>query len=185
MEWKNHNSLMRGSHSFLSPSKYHWINYTPEKLVESYRNHAKAALGTRLHSLAEEHIHLGVRMADDGEAISAFVNDAISIGMTPEVVLFYSPNAYGTTDAIFYENGILRIHDLKTGVTVGNIEQLMVYAALFVLDYGERPTEFNLRIYQGNTITEHQPIFEEVNEICDTIIAFDRLIEEVKAQAIL
>lgn len=185
MEWKNHNSLMRGSHAFLSPSKYHWINYSEAKLVESYQNHAKAALGTRLHSLAEEHIHLGVRMGEDGTALSAFVNDAISMGMTPEVVLFYSPNAYGTTDAIFYENGVLRIHDLKTGVTPGNIEQLMVYAALFVLDYHEEPTTINLRIYQGDTITEHSPIFEEVKEISDKIIGFDRLIEGVKAQAIL
>lgn len=61
-----------------------------------------------------------------------YVNDAIGFKMTPEQPLFYSENCFGTADAISYRNKLLRIHDLKTGLIPAHMEQLMIYAALFV-----------------------------------------------------
>jgi hypothetical protein len=46
-----------------------------------------------------------------------YINQCLQFQMQPEVVLFYSPNAYGTADAISYRYRRLRISDLKTGVT--------------------------------------------------------------------
>ena len=69
--------------------------------------------------MAAEHIRLGMRIPCNKVTFNAYVNDAIGYRMTPEQVLYYSPNVYGTADAIrFYENSrFLRIHDLKTGNT--------------------------------------------------------------------
>ena len=44
-----------------------------------------------------------------------FVNDTIGYRMSTEQILFYSENAFGTTDAISIKGNKLRIHDLKTG----------------------------------------------------------------------
>lgn len=48
-------------------------------------------------------------------SVNAFVNDAIGYRMDPEVLLYYSDNAFGTADAISFIDGVLRIFDLKTG----------------------------------------------------------------------
>ena len=76
--------------------------------------------------------------------------------MTPEQVLFYSVNAFGTADAIAFDerSKLLRIHDLKTGVTPASMAQLHVYAALFCLEYDKPPFEikYDLRIYQNDEI---------------------------------
>ena len=37
MIWREH-STIRGQHAFLSPSQFHWINYTQEKLKELLPN---------------------------------------------------------------------------------------------------------------------------------------------------
>lgn len=184
MNWKNYSHLS-GSHAFLSASKHYWLNYTDEKLISSYQNFQKVRLGTRYHSLAENLISLAVRLPDTGTTLNSFVNDAIGFRMTPEVVLYYSPNAYGTADAISYHNKLLRIHDLKTGVTPAAMDQNLIYAALFCLDYREVPEEIILRIYQNDEILEHSPSYEEIREVGDKIIAFDRLIDHINEQAIL
>lgn len=64
--------------------------------------------------------------------MNMYVNDAISFRMVPEQILFYSENCFGTADTIVFRNGTLRIHDLKTGVVPAHMEQLEIYAALFV-----------------------------------------------------
>ena len=51
--------------------------------------------------------------------------------------------------------GRLRIHDLKTGTHPGSINQLMIYAGLFLLDYDTVPSEVILRIYQSSEVVEH------------------------------
>lgn len=178
MIWKNYSHL-RNTHAFLAPSRRAWINYSEDKLIESYLNHQKAALGTKLHKFAEDAINLKRRQPNTTESLNAFVNDAIGFGMSPEVVLYYSPLAYGSADAIGYENHILRIHDLKTGRSPGSIEQLMIYAALFLLDYKESPKEIYLKIYQNDEITEYDPSLEEINEIADIIVASDKLLSRL------
>lgn len=84
--------------------------------------------------------------------------------MSTEVVLYYSDRFFGTADSISFRNGVLRIHDLKTGKTPVHMDQLMVYAALFCLEYKIKPgdIDFELRIYQMMrfyTIIQQQKIF--------------------------
>lgn len=183
MNWKNYSHL-RNSHAFLSASRHHWLNYDEEKLVQTYLNHQKTKLGTEYHNLAADLIKLAVRLPDTEDSFNAFVNDAIGFRMDPEVLLYFSPNAYGTADAISFHDSVLRIHDLKTGLSPASINQPLIYAALFALDYQEAPTQTVLRIYQNNEIVEYEPEGAEIRDVCDKIIGFDKLIEHTKAQAI-
>ena len=86
--------------------------------------------------------------------------------------LFYSDNCFGTADAICFRDGFLRIHDLKTGVTPAHMEQLLVYAALFCLEYVIKPSDIDseLRIYQGGNIEVYKPTPNEVMKVCDIIV---------------
>lgn len=113
-----------------------------------------------------------------------YVNDAIGFKMKPEQVLFYSENCYGTTDAIAFRNGLLRIHDLKTGITPAHMEQLEIYAALFCLEYKIKPSdiEMELRLYQKNEVLFHNPTAEDIVPITDKIITFDKVINKIKEQ---
>ena len=88
-------------------------------------------MGTRLHEWAKKTIDLGLKQPRSKKTIYSYVNDAIGFKMDTEVVLFYSERFFGTADAISFRDGILRIHDLKTGKIPAHIEQLEVYAALF------------------------------------------------------
>lgn len=181
MRFNNHSNL-KGAHAFLSASKYHWTNYTPQKLENVYRNYSAARRGTELHDIAEKLINMKIKLPAVPLALNMFVNDAISYRMHPELVLFYSPNAFGTADAISFRDGILRIHDLKTGVSKVSMRQLEVYAALFCLEYLERPETIDiiLRVYQGDTIFEHKPEPEDIRFIMDKTVDFDKLIETIK-----
>ena len=174
----NDHSALSGAHAFLSASKYHWLNYSPEKLIESFRTSQAAAKGTRLHELAAEHIRLKMRMPRNKVTFNNYVNDAIGFRM------FYSVNCFGTADAISFDKGLLRIHDLKTGVTPAKIDQLMIYAALFCLEYDVRPGEINyeLRIYQNDDILIANPEGDEISPIMGTIISFDKIIEKIKEE---
>lgn len=153
MEWHSHPRL-EGSHAVLSPSNYHWLNDSEEKLLARLANAEAAARGTRLHDLAARNIADGITLAMDGRypVIAQYVNDAIKYEMVPEQMLMYSMYCYGTTDAISFDAGelFLRIHDLKTGVSKASFDQLYVYAGLFCLEYDYKPFEIQgqLRIYQ-------------------------------------
>lgn len=187
MNWKNYSHLS-GTHAFLSPSRYHWINYSPEKLVASYENYKRVAMGTRYHALAADLIRLAVRLPSTGASFNSFVNDAIGFKMSPEVLLFYSANCYGTADAISFYDGVLRIHDLKTGTSPASINQLMVYAALFCLDYSVDRRELGfmeLRIYQNEEVVKYVPSIEEVFDVVDRIMTADRIIKDLEEKAII
>ena len=110
------------------------------------------------------------------------INDAIGFRMEPEVVLKYSLNCFGTADAICFRNKTLRIHDLKTGETPAKMDQLMIYAALYCLEYDVNPSDIKiiLRIYQFNSFIEFEPEPEEIKEIMDIVIEFDGVIDQVK-----
>ena len=62
----NTRSNLQGSHAFLSPSKYSWINYDDEKLDRVYFSHMEAQRGTRLHQLAHDLIREGVKLPVSG-----------------------------------------------------------------------------------------------------------------------
>lgn len=148
-------SRYKGTHAPLSPSSPSWINYDQEKLKAYIRNLYAKERGTRLHALAEEMIKMQIKPQKSKKTFHQYVTDAINYGMTPEEMVFYSPNIYGTSDAILFENGRLRIHDLKTGtVTTPKIEQLKIYAALYCLEHDIDPKDIDteLRIYWNDDI---------------------------------
>ena len=104
--------------------------------------------------------------------------------MTPEQPLVYSENCFGTADSICFRNNMLRIHDLKTGVTPAHMEQLMIYTALFCLEYRYKPSDIDieLRIYQNDEILYHKPTAEDIVPIMDKIITFDKLLKRIKQE---
>lgn len=179
----NDHHQLEGSHAFLSASKYSWVNYDDNHMLDVYRNSMAAAEGTRLHAFAAEAISLGKKLYGRTQTLSMHVNDAIGFGMSPEVVLFYSKNAFGTADAIVYneKENFLRIHDLKTGVIPAKMTQLYIYAALFCLEYGKDPLKLGaeFRIYQNDMkIIDNDPDMGEVGEIMQKIIHFDEMITQ-------
>lgn len=174
-----------GAHAFLSPSQYHWIRYDDDKIVTTYNNFKQKEMGTRLHAFAAEAIDLGIRLKGRS-TIAMFVNDAIGFHMYPEVLLFYSENFFGTTDAISFDEktNTLRIHDLKTGQTPAHMEQLRIYMALFCLKYNYKPKNIKteLRIYQSNNIDMEIPDPEEIQEIMNVGVRFDTLLKRAKEE---
>lgn len=183
MNFNNHSKL-EGQHAFLGASKYHWIDYDDEKLVQSYTNFLAAQKGTILHEFAAQCIELGQKLPSSKKTLNRYVNDAIGFKMVPEQVLFYSENCFGTADSILFRNNLLRIHDLKTGVIPAHMEQLEIYAALFCLEYDVRPAniDMELRIYQNDEILYHNPTAEDIVPIMDKIITFDKVINKIKEQ---
>ena len=183
MNWNDHSKL-RGQHAFLSASKYHWINYDLDKLGDSYQSYQAIQRGTKLHSLAQGLIEENIRQARTKTTFNMYVNDAIGYNMTPEQVLYYSENCFGTADAISFRNNILRIHDLKTGTVPAHIEQLEIYAALFCLEYRVKPEDIKieLRIYQNDEVVIEEPDSNYIYEIMDKIVEFDAYLCKLKQE---
>lgn len=189
MQFNSHFNLV-GKHAFLSASKYAWIRYTDEKLDETYRNHAAHALGTRLHEFAKSAIELGIRMPRNSKTLNAFVNDALGYRMQPEQILFYSDHVFGTADAISFrrerghEQEVLRISDLKTGVTKASFDQLLIYTAIFCLEYGIKPAfiDVELKLYQNDEVLLMIPDLEDILQIMGTIVRFNKRIEQLKLE---
>jgi hypothetical protein len=175
---------LEGQHAFLSPSKYHWINYDGERVTDAYSRFIAAQKGTELHEFAAKCIRLGQKLPKSQKTLNMYVNDAIGFKMLPEQTLFYSDNCFGTADAISFRNNTLRIHDLKTGAARAHIEQLFVYACLFCMEYRVGPSEIDieLRLYQSDEILCHKPTGEELTPIIEKIKSFDALIKQIKAK---
>jgi hypothetical protein len=180
----NRHSDLSGQHAFLSASKYHWTNYDEEKLERTYMTALAVQRGNELHAFAHHAIRLGIKLPRTQTTLNMYVNDAIGYRMSPEQVLFYSFNCFGTADAIAFKKGLLRVHDLKTGSTPTSERQLEVYAALFCLEYRMKPFEIGmeLRIYQSNEVRIYEPDPDEIMHLMDKIIVFDRRIEEIKKE---
>lgn len=159
----NKHSELDGKHAILSPSKPYWLNYSQDQMVNYLRSQRAAQEGTELHEIAASLIRKGLKLRGSTQTLTAYVNDAIGYGMTPEVALKYSDTCFGHADAVDFNHGLLRIHDLKTGSGPVHMEQLEIYAALFLLEYeralGVNPlnTKVNLRIYQNDDIQEYTP----------------------------
>lgn len=181
MNFAKHSEL-KDMHAFLSPSKYHWMNYSDEKLDETYVKWRAIEMGTKLHEFAAQAIRLKVRMPRSKKTLYNYINDAIGYRMTPEQPLWYSENCFGTADAISFYDDFLRIHDLKTGTTKASIHQLEVYAAIFCLEYHIKPESIQneLRIYQNDDILIQNTEPSIIHQVMDTIVRFDRRIEKMK-----
>lgn len=180
----NRHSEIEGLHAFLGASKYHWLNYDDDKLADSYSKYLATVKGTELHEFAKECIRLGIKLPRSQKTLNMYVNDAIGFKMIPEQPLFYSANCFGTADAICFRDDILRIHDLKTGLIPAHMEQLLIYAALFCLEYRVKPgnIQIELRIYQSNEILVDNPTAEIVLPVMDKIVRFDKLISSMREQ---
>jgi hypothetical protein len=178
----NDHSRLEGLHAFLSASKYHWINYDEEKLIHTFTKFQAIQRGTDLHALACQCIALGVKLPKTKSTLNLYVNDAIGFKMQTEQILYYSDNCFGTADTICFRKNFLRIHDYKSGETTASIKQLLVYNALFCLEYNIKPIEIEteLRLYQSDKVIVHCPEPDEIYNIMDKIIAFDKKIEQLK-----
>ena len=149
----NDHSRLRGQHAFLSASKYSWINYDPDKLAVVYTNFMATQKGTELHEFAAKCIELGQKLPRSKKTLNNYVNDAIGFRMTPEQVLYYSDNCFGTADAICFRDDILRIHDLKTGAIPAHSN-----------------TELNPRKSRSRTASTNQMIFSSQTLVLTTSI---------------
>lgn len=181
MNFNNHSDL-KDSHAFLSPSTYHWLNYDPEKLITIYNNQKAKEEGVVLHAFASIAIQKRLKQANQKKALNMFINDSIGYKMESEQVLYYSHNSFGTADAISFKTNLLRIFDLKTGITKPSFKQLDIYAALFCLEYGVDPMTIQVeeRIYQGNGFEVHIPEPLYIQDIMNKIIEFDVILENIK-----
>lgn len=179
----NKHSNLEGQHAFLGASRYSWINYSENKLADSYSKFLAAQKGTVLHDFAARCISLGQKLTKSNKTLNMYVNDAIGFKMIPEQILYYSDNCFGTADAIIFRNDLLRIHDLKTGETPAHMEQLEIYAALFCLEYRKKPSDINieLRLYQSDDILISTPTAEDIVPIMDKIVTFDKIISKMKS----
>lgn len=184
MLFNKHYDLV-GHHAFLSASKYHWINYDEEKLDRVFTARMAAQRGTDLHDFALQAIRLGVKLPKSAKTLHLYVNDAIGYRMTPEQILYYSENAFGTADTVSFRRNKLRIHDLKTGLHPCSVHQLEVYAALFCLEYRYKPAEIEieLRIYQNDEVQIYEGDPDVITHIMDKIVTFDKRINELRLEA--
>ena len=204
----NKHSEYEGKHAILSASKHSWLNYDDEKIMQSYMNSFSQAIGTLTHSYAKDRIRFRMPMEDNNSEKNAlllyllkndipfqvididrlfynllpYVNDAIGYKMTPEQVLYYSDYAFGTADAISYGRNVLRIHDLKTGASPASMDQLMIYAAWFFLEYKKevnfQKSRTELRIYQNREVLCHTPTNNDISVIMEKIIHGAMVIEK-------
>lgn len=182
MRLNPHPELKTDQHAFLSPSQYHRFHYTDEKLISAYENANATELGTKLHALAAGLIEQKIEQKKTKQAFNAYVNDAIKYEMSVEQPLKYSENCFGWADSIKFDGSLLRIHDLKTGVTPASIEQLELYAAIFCLEYRVNPMDIKieLRLYQGTEVTMSNPDGMYILEKMDWIVHADEVLSAYK-----
>jgi hypothetical protein len=181
----NKHSALEGRHALLSASKYHWLSKEGPQFDAWYDNLRAAAIGSEIHDIAAKLIKHKIKLPRNRTTLSQYVNDAIGYRMEPELILFYSVNCFGTADALSFRDNLLRIHDLKTGVSPASIKQLMVYAAMFCHEYEQDPYQINfeLRIYQNDEIKTFEPEKEDILFVMRRIVELDNRIEEMKAEA--
>lgn len=175
---------LKDRHAFLGASTYAWLNYDEEHLVQAYNRYFAREYGTRLHAFAKDAIDLKQKLPANKQTVNMYVNDAIKYRMKTEQPLYYSYNCFGTADSISFRKNTLRIHDLKTGTTPAKMEQLMIYAALFCLEYSIKPASITiiLRIYQSNEVKEYQPLAIEIEDICKKITQFDEILNRIRLE---
>ncbi|NCA91992.1 hypothetical protein EOM82_01895 [bacterium] len=200
----NDHSKLEGQHAFLGASSFRWINWSDDIFQKRYYGQFAQILGTCIHKLVNSLIKSRTRLSENDKKLIElelyrsgvpkgaynsddillnlipFVNDAIGFHMQSEVVLYYSLNCFGTTDAISYneKEKFLRIHDLKTGITPSHMEQLLIYTALFCLEYHKKPADLKieLRIYQNFDILIHIPEVDEIEKFMHLIISRNKTI---------
>lgn len=205
MNWNRHYKL-EGQHAQLGASRPNWVMDEDEQFRQRILAYYASTIGTLMHDIAKKYITHRFKMhkydkssvvldlIDSGIPdrvidildfdamfinLMAYVNDANAYGLDPEILLYYSDNCFGTADTIGYfdKQKILRIHDLKTGKSPAKIEQLLIYAALFCLEYHVNPEEISeteLRIYQLSEVLVHKPAPTEIRYFVEQIKKRDK-----------
>lgn len=183
--WNNNSrKFKKDAHALFGASNYHWINYPIEKMVEIYSSSNAKKVGVELHEIAAGLIKHKIMQPNVQKTFNMYVNDSIMLAMKPEQQLYFSDFFFGTADAIGIMEGVLHIHDLKTGKTPAKMDQLMIYAAFFLLQYQLIPADFKdieLRIYQSDEIKEYHPSDDELIHLMDKIVVANDILEQVKA----
>jgi len=190
MFWKNHADI-EGRHATLSASKYHWIRYNDDKIVDTYMTRLDAMKGTQLHELAKHLIEMKVKLPDTTATLNQYVNDCIGLRLSPEVMLVASANAFGTADAIGYrkipgQNRYkLIIADLKTGVHEASFDQLLIYVVFFCIEYKVdiMTIDVELRIYQNDEVRIFEPQLDDIIPIRERLLSADAIIDRMRAEA--
>lgn len=177
------------------------VNDIPAKTDQKIKAFYAAAIGTIIHKKAELYIkkkkrvtktkaeviitdallseniptHL-IKPALYSENFVNYVNDGIGFDMMTEQKLFPFNDSnffYGTADAIqFYpKDRLLRIHDLKTGMSPVSMDQLILYECFFLMQYEMNPSNITseLRIYQGGDIQIAKPEPHDLLPVIDKI----------------
>ena len=72
MQWNDHSRLV-GQHAFLGASKYHWLNYDTQRLVDAFMSCQAKEKGTRLHAFAAECINLKQKLPKSKKTLNAYV----------------------------------------------------------------------------------------------------------------
>lgn len=196
MQWNDHKQL-EGKHAFLGASNFHWINWNDQIFENRYYSQFSTTIGTAIHALAHDcilnrtklnkhdrhlieitlyHAFIPKDAYDPDDILMnliPFVNDAIGYHMSSEILLYYNNYCFGTCDAISFneKEKLLRIHDLKTGSTPAHMEQLLIYSALFCLEYHKNPHQFRteLRIYQNFNILAETPEPDDIEAFMNLI----------------
>lgn len=169
----------------MSPSSYHWVNYDDARLEYRYKTLQAAKEGVEQHAYAAVCIEERIVQDNETTTLGMYINQCIQYKMTPEQVLFYSANCFGTADAISYRHKRLRISDLKTGVSKTSEFQLEIYAAIFCLEYGIDPydiKDIELRIYQDGKCRVYGASPERIRYIMDKIISFDKQLDRLREE---
>ena len=206
-EFNNHDRL-RGRHATLAPSQPYWVWYSEEQLLQKYRSTYAQAIGTAAHELAETLIRECIKVKKTDKSMllvhllqnnipraaididrlfptfMLYVNDAIGFGLKPEQILYYSDYCFGTADTILYNDKtrFLRIHDYKSGTNPAKMDQLLVYAALFCLEYKIKPGDLEgceLRIYQNEDYIEEHPTAEDILPVMDSIMRSSKYYDSI------
>lgn len=183
MIWNTHlHDIPPGTHAFLSPSSNAWLRYDKEKMRIRINNKDAASRGTEDHAYAELSIRRRQKLKGTN-TLAKYVNDAIGFRMQPEQPLVYDHNCFGTADAIFFDERkkFLRIHDLKTGLSSVSFDQLLVYAALFCMEYKVNPMDitYELRIYQNNDYEVMNPEGALISNYMDIIVERSKWVDEI------
>lgn len=196
----NDHSTLKGKHAILGASKHAWLSDSDDKLLQRYLNSFSTEIGTAVHEYACKRIERRLQLLDNISEKNAllmhlldsgipwgvididrlfcnlvpYVNDAIGYKMTPELILYYSDLSYGTADALSYSRNTLRIHDLKTGTTPADMDQLMIYAGWFYLEYKKQvnfqKSKTELRIYQNQEVLCYTPTNQDISGIMEKIV---------------
>lgn len=207
MRFNDHYDL-KGKHAILGASKYQWLNYDDERFSGYCKGYFAQTIGTVLHEFAAKRIRMRLRLhkgdrdsvlfylmdhgipkyAIDMDLIfpnlMMYINDGIGFEMSPEVTLKYSDNCFGTTDCVMFDERkrVLRISDYKSGSVPASMNQLLIYDAMFCLEYGLRPDKITVvnSIYQNMDILTEEPDAETVKAVMDLVVSRNRVIDQMK-----